>query len=261
MVGVQGTPGMARVNEYHARCGARVASLNRAQNGVILPTVLAVACELHVPVHVGPHAGGWAFDMDLAYPDAVKRKLRRVAESVEAGNFCARPESLIEKLDVLSRDILAKISSGRWTLTTDGRDYLPGGLGCADESSLQDKPQRAWPPAWHPARTLRGAAPSRLRRRDSASFPYRSGTTLRRSGNALHAHHQLPHPLLGARSHARGPGLRVHGSHLRRPRRQPPRTSSGHLLSPGPPVLGRAARPKASWPLRCGPRHRGRGLR
>ncbi|NMO16824.1 AHH domain-containing protein [Pyxidicoccus fallax] len=119
--------------------------INRAQNGVILPMVLAVACELHVPVHVGPHAGGWAFDMDLAYPDAVKRKLQRVAESVEAGRFCARPESLTEKLDSLSQDILAKVSSGRWTLTTDGLDYLPGGQGCAGASSLQDKPRRPCP--------------------------------------------------------------------------------------------------------------------
>jgi hypothetical protein len=28
--------------------------INRRENGVILPMVLAVACDLHVPVHIGP---------------------------------------------------------------------------------------------------------------------------------------------------------------------------------------------------------------
>ncbi|MFP2928534.1 AHH domain-containing protein [Pyxidicoccus sp. 3LG] len=119
--------------------------INRRENGVILPMVLAVACELHVPVHVGPHAGGWAFDMNLAYPDAVKSKLLRVAERVKAGRFCARPELLTEQLDVLSREILGKVSNGRWTLTTDGLDYLAGGVGCSGARSIQDKPRRACP--------------------------------------------------------------------------------------------------------------------
>ncbi len=59
--------------------------INRRENGVMLPIVLAVACELHVPVHIGPHSGGWAFDMDMAYPDAVKGALEAVADAVERG--------------------------------------------------------------------------------------------------------------------------------------------------------------------------------
>ncbi|QSQ28026.1 AHH domain-containing protein [Pyxidicoccus parkwayensis] len=134
--------------------------INRKENGVILPMVLAVACELHVPVHVGPHAGGWAFDMDMAYPDAVKRKLMRVAELVEAGGFCARPDLFVEKLDTLSREILGKVSCGKWTLTTDGLDYQLGGYGCAGVSSIQDKPRRACPHGRrHGARHGRTGAP------------------------------------------------------------------------------------------------------
>nr|WP_246357169.1 AHH domain-containing protein [Pyxidicoccus fallax] len=105
--------------------------LNRAQNGVILPMVLAVACELHVPVHVGPHAGGWAFDMDLAYPEAVKARLAKVARAVGAGGFCSSPSTLTDELDRLSAEILGRIATGRWTLTRDGQDYLPGGVGHA----------------------------------------------------------------------------------------------------------------------------------
>ncbi|WP_237076908.1 AHH domain-containing protein [Myxococcus hansupus] len=119
--------------------------INRRENGVMLPMVLAVACELHVPVHIGPHAGGWAFDMDLAYPNAVKRLLMGFARAVARGRFCAEPDVLAKELDQLSRTILNKLASGQWTLTTDGLDYLGGGTGCSGSTSIQDKPQRACP--------------------------------------------------------------------------------------------------------------------
>ncbi|WP_171410415.1 MULTISPECIES: AHH domain-containing protein [Myxococcus] len=119
--------------------------INRRENGVMLPMVMAVACELYVPVHKGPHSGGWAFDMDLAYPEAVKRQLRRVAEAVESGSCCAQQEALTRKLDRISQQILGKLMSGQWTLTTDGLDYLPEGRGCAGVASIQDKPRRACP--------------------------------------------------------------------------------------------------------------------
>jgi hypothetical protein len=119
--------------------------INRRENGVLLPMVLAVACELHVPVHVGPHAGGWAFDMDVSYPEAVKALLEAVAEAIEGGSFCQDPTALTRELDSMSASILRKVAKGRWTLTTDGQDYQPGGVGCAGASSLQDKPRRACP--------------------------------------------------------------------------------------------------------------------
>ncbi|QQR41850.1 AHH domain-containing protein [Myxococcus xanthus] len=119
--------------------------INRRENGVMLPMVLAVACELHVPVHIGPHSGGWAFDMDMAYPDAVKGALEAVADAVERGDYCQKPAALTQSLDRISRQILTKLASGKWTLTTDGLDYLPGGRGCAGATSIQDKPRRACP--------------------------------------------------------------------------------------------------------------------
>ncbi len=119
--------------------------INRARNGVILPMVLAVACELHVPVHVGPHAGGWAFDMDLSYPEAVKARLVKVARAVGAGGYCSNPSALTDELDRLSAEILGRIVAGRWTLTADGLDYLPGGVGCAGARSLEGKPRHPCP--------------------------------------------------------------------------------------------------------------------
>ncbi|WP_284662789.1 AHH domain-containing protein [Myxococcus sp. SDU36] len=119
--------------------------INRRENGVMLPMVLAVACELHVPVHIGPHSGGWAFDMDLAYPEAVKRLLAQVAQVAAGGAFCSNPNGLTAELDDVSQMILRKLAAGQWTLTTDGLDYLPGGSGCAGVESIQDKPRRACP--------------------------------------------------------------------------------------------------------------------
>ncbi|NMO14152.1 AHH domain-containing protein [Pyxidicoccus fallax] len=119
--------------------------INGRENGVILPMVLSVACELEVPVHVGPHSGGWAYDMDLAYPDAVKSLLERMGERVAAGFYCAKPSALAEELDCLSANILANVVRGTWTLTVDGLDYLPGGVGCAGASSLRDKPRTPCP--------------------------------------------------------------------------------------------------------------------
>lgn len=119
--------------------------INRKQNGVILPMVMAVACELGVPLHCGPHSGGWAFDMDLAYPDAVRSKLRNIRHAIQAGAYCSNPEALVRKLDALSAEILGKVANGTWTLTTDGLDYLKGGDGCAGVKSIQDKPHRPCP--------------------------------------------------------------------------------------------------------------------
>ncbi|NMO16266.1 AHH domain-containing protein [Pyxidicoccus fallax] len=116
--------------------------INRAENGVMLPSRMDAACELHVPVHRGNHAHGWALDLDMAYPDAVKAKLARVAESVAEGACCANPLSLTRKLDKLSHDIMGKVARGQWTLSSDGLDYQEGGVGCADATSIQDKPRR-----------------------------------------------------------------------------------------------------------------------
>ncbi|WP_244224971.1 AHH domain-containing protein [Corallococcus sicarius] len=151
---------MADDEDWARFCRESGYDINRKENGVILPMVLAVACELHVPVHVGPHAGGRAFDMDLAYPEAVMHLLEGFAQSVSEGRYCSNPASLTGELDLLSRQILGRVASWRWTLTSDGQDYLPGGVGCAGARSLQDKPRRACPHGrQHGSRHRRTGAP------------------------------------------------------------------------------------------------------
>jgi hypothetical protein len=114
--------------------------IDRRQNGVFLPMKMALACQLGVPVHRGNHSEGYAFDLDLAYPDAVKAKLEDLAAEVSAGDYCANPAALVEELDALSRTILERVASFTWTLTRDGLDYAPAGLGCSGLTSIRQKP-------------------------------------------------------------------------------------------------------------------------
>ncbi|RKH44824.1 hypothetical protein D7X12_09505 [Corallococcus sicarius] len=113
---------------------------DRQQNGVFLPMKMAGACELHVAVHRGNHAEGYAFDVALAYPRAVMKKLREVEAQVERGAFCTDPDALVRKFDKISAEILEKVERFLWTLTRDGLDYAPGGKGCSGLRSIRQKP-------------------------------------------------------------------------------------------------------------------------
>jgi hypothetical protein len=101
---------------------------------------MAVACELHVAVHRGNHAEGYAFDVHLAYPKAVKQKLQEVENRIARGEFCADPAALVRKLDKISAEILGKVERFLWTLTRDGLDYASGGRGCSGLRSIREKP-------------------------------------------------------------------------------------------------------------------------
>ena len=113
---------------------------DRKFNGVFLPMKLALACQLRVAVHRGNHAEGFAFDLHLPYPKAVKKKLDDIVRMLKKGEFCSNPEALIARLDKLSAEILVKVTSGLWTLTRDGLDYQGGGVGCAGLGSISQKP-------------------------------------------------------------------------------------------------------------------------
>ncbi|MFP2926115.1 PAAR-like domain-containing protein [Pyxidicoccus sp. 3LG] len=116
---------------------------DRKPNGVFLPMKMALACQLLVAVHRGNHAEGFAFDLHLPYPKAVKKNLQDIAQMLQVGEFCSNPDALIAALDKLSAEILANISSGLWTLTRDGLDYLAGGAGCGGLESISQKPTTA----------------------------------------------------------------------------------------------------------------------
>lgn len=118
---------------------------DRKQNGVMLPMRLALACQLHVAVHRGNHAEGFAYDLHLAYPRAVMAKLKEVANLLRRGAFCADPGGLVRKLDKLSAEILRKVERFDWTLTRDGLDYQKGGVGCAGVRRIPEKSNKPCP--------------------------------------------------------------------------------------------------------------------
>lgn len=138
---------------------------DRRQNGVFLPMRMAIACELHVAVHRGNHAEGYAFDIHLPYPKAVKQKLRELEGRIERGEFCADPDALVRKLDKLSVEILGKMERFLWTLTRDGLDYGPGGKGCSELTSIRQKPSPAACPRERQHRIKHGVTGSPLKRR------------------------------------------------------------------------------------------------
>ncbi|MCY1023975.1 PAAR-like domain-containing protein [Pyxidicoccus sp. MSG2] len=113
---------------------------DRKQNGVFLPMRMVIACELHVAVHRGNHAEGYAFDVHLPYPKAVMQELQKIDGLLERGAFCSDPAKFLRMLDALSAKILAKVASFTWTLTRDGLDYAPGGKGCSGLRSIREKP-------------------------------------------------------------------------------------------------------------------------
>ncbi|EKE6108919.1 DUF4150 domain-containing protein [Vibrio cholerae] len=116
--------------------------INHENNGVMLPALMELACQIGVALHRGNHSKGWADDLHLPYPDAVKKKLKAISEDIEAGSFCDNPSGVIAMLDNLSREILEKVDAFSWTLTADGKDYENGKIGCAGATSLTDKPNQ-----------------------------------------------------------------------------------------------------------------------
>lgn len=136
---------MADDEDWARYCRQYCYDINRRPNGVMLPSRMDVACELHVPLHRGNHAAGWAHDVQMAYPKAVTAMIEKVAESAESGAFCSNPAGFVRKLDKVSATILAKVASFTWTLSSDGLDYRDGGPGCGGVLHVPEKPQRECP--------------------------------------------------------------------------------------------------------------------
>ncbi len=120
-------------------------NINHKNNGVMLPHSMALACQLHAPLHRGGHAKGWADELNLSYPDAVKKKIDAIADGIERGEFCNDPSAVVEELDGVSEEILAQINRFSWTISADGKDYQSGGNGCAGVDSITSKPKKACP--------------------------------------------------------------------------------------------------------------------
>lgn len=117
--------------------------INHKNNGVMLPNLMALACQLHVALHRSNHAKGMAEGMP--YPKKVKIDLGEYEKDIKAGKFCENPRALVDALDRYSQRILKKIDTFRWTITADAQDYKPGSCGCAGCTSITNKAKQPCP--------------------------------------------------------------------------------------------------------------------
>lgn len=113
------------------------------ENGVMLPYMLELACQLHAPLHRGGHSAGVA--EGVSYPDKITTDIKEIGEKIEAGKFCDNPQGLIDELNKYSKKVLSQVDKFRWTITGDGRDYKADGIGCGGVKNLPEKTTQACP--------------------------------------------------------------------------------------------------------------------
>lgn len=130
-------------DEWNNWCTLFGYDINCKENGVMLPYEMALACQLHVPLHRGNHANGMAGG--VAYPDKITSDLKEISNDIKAGKYCDKPNKLTEDLNEYSEFVLGKVDKFIWTITGDGRDYKTGGIGCAGVKSVTGKPSNTCP--------------------------------------------------------------------------------------------------------------------
>ena len=81
----------------------------------------------------------------LNYEDSVNKIVSNECSKYLSKDICNGKERLdlatkfIKKMDKLSKVIFKKISLFQWTITSDGYDYAPGGIGCCKQKTLPKK--------------------------------------------------------------------------------------------------------------------------
>ncbi|WP_096087845.1 PAAR-like domain-containing protein [Agaribacterium haliotis] len=117
--------------------------INHKNNGVMLPNSMALACQLHAPLHRGNHDKGKA--SGLSYPDKIKKDIDEFMKKARKGDFCSNSQGIVDELDAYSEQVVGKIDKFRWTITGDGKDYKDNGNGCSGVTSLTNKPSNKCP--------------------------------------------------------------------------------------------------------------------
>lgn len=125
-------------------CHAYGYDINCKENGIFLPSKMYLACVLKKPLHRGNHDTTEVFDGDILIPNLtytieVQKLIKPIRRQVSKGFFCNDPEKFIQAMNNASSSIQTEILSFLWTLTYDGRDYMPGGIGCCNFRSITTK--------------------------------------------------------------------------------------------------------------------------
>ncbi len=149
-----------RIQKYIYLLGYNV---NHYKNGVLLPTLMKVACSFKVPLHKGGHDVAFVLNTegkedivvsvvdkaqelkDANYAESTKKMLFKVIRDIKRKNLCnietLRKEAkrFINDMDKASQKVYRLIRTFQWTLTSDGFDYQKGRFGCLDSNKLPEK--------------------------------------------------------------------------------------------------------------------------
>ncbi|MGR5286335.1 AHH domain-containing protein [Vibrio maritimus] len=144
--------------------------INRATNGLMLPSNTEIACQVETHVHKSNHNRGLDYDSivskywsegsieeipdseceklyseELTYIKGVKVLLRDIKVRASKKHYCkpSNKEDFTDDLDDVSDDILDKLNSFNWTISRYGKDYSPySRIGCAGGAVESDKKSR-----------------------------------------------------------------------------------------------------------------------
>lgn len=145
-------------------------SVNHHKNGILLPTRMKIACHFKAPLHRGSHDAAYIlkedeisndikkgkdldfplFNVDqelveMTYADKVSSQIADIMSKINLSNACnpedrkKEAEKLINEMDKESQNIWMKIKHFRWSVSADGFDYHPAGIGCYGKNTLPDK--------------------------------------------------------------------------------------------------------------------------
>jgi len=100
--------------------------INEKLNGVMLPSMMDLACHLKMPRHRGGHPKGYnkGFENDLeSLSDNIKK-------------YCNNPQDLIDTMREISEDVLNQVADFTLLLNNKGTDLSPNGCGCMGRTSI-----------------------------------------------------------------------------------------------------------------------------
>ena len=153
-------------------------NINHRNNGVLLPSIMEVACTFGVPLHESNHGATFIIDRKkdpnakdnehlnkkkiiplfpvynqedelakLNYEKRINKLMKGLCEIIlKNDKICKKKDEriktskrFINALDKSSKIIFSKIKNFEWTITSDGFTYSPGNIGCCGFNNQEDK--------------------------------------------------------------------------------------------------------------------------